>query len=347
MNSGVNEVFSLCLTTLNRLKVLWLAIVCLLLSACGTPKFQPDSGISQTPELTPEFVIADDGYQLPLRQYWPPDPPETIVIALHGFNDYSKAFDAMCQYFLFQEVACIAYDQRGFGQTMMKGLWPRAGRLQQDLKMMVRLLNETYPDAHIFVAGESMGGAVILTAAVDGDQSWQRHIRGAILFAPAVWARSTQPWYQRWLLWLAVHTFPDWMPTGEGLGVMATDNIEALRAMGRDDNVIKATRIDTLFGLANLMDDALEAGKRTPLKALVLYGDKDEVIPMIPTCEMLRGMVASKLEVDFVHYPNGYHMLTRDLQAEQVFKDSVLWMSGKTKSRLVSERLSDFCKNSH
>ena len=57
------------------------------------------------------------------------------------------------------------------------------------------------------------------------------HIEGAILLAPAVWARHTQPWYQRWLLWLAVHTVPSWRPTGEGLEIQATDNIEALREM--------------------------------------------------------------------------------------------------------------------
>lgn len=334
---------SSCLTILNRLKSLLGIFVFVALSACSTPKFQPESDIRQSPSLTDRFVIADDGYRLPLRQYWPTASSKTIVIALHGFNDYSKAFEAMCQYFVAQDVACVAYDQRGFGETQMTGLWPQKGRLQQDLKIIVELLSQAHPDARIFVAGESMGGAVILTAAATGDQSWQDQVSGAILFAPAVWARSTQPWYQRWLLWLAVHTFPGWTPTGEGLGVQATDNIEALRAMGRDEYVIKATRIDTLFGLTNLMDAALDAGKNIPLKTLVLYGDKDEVIPMTPTCELLGGMLAAKRAIDFIHYPNGYHMLTRDLQAETVFMDSILWMNGQNHPGLYGQSLSEFC----
>ena len=58
---------------------------------------------------------------------------------------------------------------------------------------------------------------------------------------------------------------------------------EMLLALGRDPLVIKATRIDAMHGLVNLMDTALEeaAGFKTP--ALILYGERDEIIPKTPT----------------------------------------------------------------
>lgn len=299
-----------------------------LLAGCSVPQTQPDSGIRQTPELTAHEFIAEDGYRLPIVRYWPSGKrePKGLVLALHGFNDYSKAFEGMCEYFVQREMACIAYDQRGFGTTEMLGIWPEAGRLQKDLQVLIKQLHHQNPDIPIFLVGESMGGAVIMTAMSDETLSLEQYVSGVLLYAPAVWARSTQPWYQQLSLWLAVHTFPGWMPTGEGLGVQASDNIEALRAMGRDEKVIKATRIDTIYGLTNLMDAALLASKDISVKTMVLYGEKDEVIPKRPTCEMLLTMKHLEQNIVFIHYSEGYHMLTRDLQSERVFEDSLAWM---------------------
>lgn len=303
-----------------------LIVLCVVTSGCSTAITQPSSDIEQTPVLSTTEFIAEDGYRLPITRFWPDTIPDGIVVALHGFNDYSKAFDAMCQFFVLKNLACIAYDQRGFGGTEFVGLWPETGRLQKDLYLMVKQIRHQYPQQPIFLVGESMGGAVIMTAMADVRFSLAEQVDGAILYAPAVWARSTQPWYQQFSLWLAVHTAPGWKPTAKGLGIQATDNISALREMGRDDKVIKATRIDALYGLTNLMDEALLAAKDVSIRTLVLYGDKDEVVPKKPTCEMLEAMRFVDEDVAFINYPEGYHMLSRDLQAERVFNDSYEWI---------------------
>jgi len=323
-----------------------LIFVCLLfcylfLNGCTAPQTQKSSGIIQAPELTLSQFIADDGYRLPLTSFWP-DPnitPKGVVLALHGFNDYNQAFEGMCQFYVAKNLACIAYDQRGFGGTEMVGIWPEEGRLQKDLQAIVKQLRQQNPHLPIFLVGESMGGAVIMTAMADSSLSLEEYVSGVLLYAPAVWARSTQPWYQQLSLWIAVHTFPDWMPTGEGLGVQATDNIEALRAMGRDKKVIKATRIDAIYGLTNLMDAALLASKDVSIKTMVFYGDKDQVIPKKPTCEMLKKMKLIDKSIVFINYTDGYHMLTRDLQSARVFNDSLTWISGTPKAKLRFDAL--------
>ena len=301
-------------------------LIALLLTGCIGPKTQPLNHQVITPTFNSNHFISDDGYRLPFRQYFPDQAPDTIVIALHGFNDYSIAFEKLCQAMLRAKIACLAYDQRGFGATRHTGLWPPEGRLQRDLEAVVTLVRHRYPEARIFLSGESMGAAVIMTALASDAYRVDENITGAILLAPAVWARATQPWYQRWLLSLAVYTVPGWKPTGEGLEIQATDNIEALRKMARDPLVIKATRIDAIYGLTNLMDKALEVSGSLRSDTLVMYGERDEVIPKSPTCEMLAAMKTKAVPFDFVLYPEGYHMLSRDLQAEQVFKDMIQWM---------------------
>lgn len=327
------------------IKCCLLIYLSLIISGCVNPKFQPVSDLKVEPAFNDSRFIMDDGYALPFKLFPAIASPKALVIALHGFNDYSQAFDSFCAYLAASDIQCLAYDQRGFGLTEYIGLWPESGRLQADLKKVVHLAKLKHPELPIYIAGESMGGAVILSALSDDKSYWQRYIAGTILFAPAVWARETQPWYQRLALWLAVHTVPGWKPTGESLDILATDNIEALREMGRDPLVIKETRIDTIFGLTNLMDQALNAADKQEMDMLVLYGAKDEVIPKMPTCLMLERLKASKSLVKVKLYPNGYHMLTRDLQADTVFKDVLSWVSQRGIAASSEEEQAAFCES--
>jgi alpha-beta hydrolase superfamily lysophospholipase len=105
-----------------------------------------------------------------------------------------------------------------------------------------------------------------------------------------------------------------------------------LLALGRDPLVIKATRIDAMHGLVNLMDTALEeaAGFKTP--ALILYGERDEIIPKTPTRMMLARMPEITRKIRRVAlYKDGYHMLLRDLKAEVAWRDIVGWIADPEK----------------
>jgi alpha-beta hydrolase superfamily lysophospholipase len=153
-------------------------------------------------------------------------------------------------------------------------------------------------------------------------------VDGVILVAPAVWGRDTMPWYQRWLLAVGSHSVP-WMElTGKGLKITPSDNIEMLRKLGRDPLVIKATRIDTMYGLTNLMDAALVKAKQLKLPTLVQYGEHDQIIPKKPLFLMLENMPATTRKA---FYKNGYHMLLRDLQGEKPLTDIAAWIADHTR----------------
>ncbi len=138
------------------------------------------------------------------------------------------------------------------------------------------------------------------------------------------------PWYQRAALWIGVRIMPWATVTGQALKIKPSDNIEMLRALGRDAKVIKATRIDAIHGLVNLMDAALEKSARLDQRALILYGEKDEIIPKKPTAMMLgRLPEAAPDQRRLALYPEGYHMLLRDLQAEVPWRDIVHWIGNK------------------
>lgn len=264
-----------------------------------------------------------DGYRLPLSIYLA-NNPKASLIALHGFNDYRNAFTPLCTYLAEHNVHCYAYDQRGFGETQHKGLWPHEGLLQNDLVTMIKLIKDIHPDLPLYIIGESMGGAVVMTTFAKLNAP---HVAGISLLAPAVWARHTQPWYQRLALWLTVRIAPGWKPTAKGFERVVSDNDDILKELSKDPLVIKATRVDAIYGLTNLMDQALAAAKEVSAKGIVFYGEKDELITKQPTCEMLANIAENKINnLRFVLYKNGYHLLNRDLQAKNVYQDLVRWI---------------------
>jgi alpha-beta hydrolase superfamily lysophospholipase len=119
--------------------------------------------------------------------------------------------------------------------------------------------------------------------------------------------------------------------SGEGLHILATDNLKVLRHLAHDPLYQHSARVDQVYGLVALMDEARRApdkiGAHPPI--LFLYGGEDQVIPAEPT-----EAVAKQLDgaTTVIRYPDGYHMLLRDLEAEPRWNDVLLWI-GKTNPR--------------
>jgi len=300
-----------------------LAVLPLIAAACA-PRIEAAGPPIAEPALAANTFVAADGTALPLRTWQPDGEPSAVVLALHGFNDYSNAFADVGAFLASRGVALYAYDQRGFGATATRGLWPGIPTLTSDLKAGAALLRRNHPGIPLYVLGESMGGAVAMVAMTGREPP---EVDGVILAAPAVWGRDTMPWYQRAALAVASYTVPWLKVSGRGLGLKPSDNIEMLRALSRDPLVIKETRVDAIHGLADLMDAALAAAPRLSGRLLVLYGEKDEIIPREPSFRMLRSLPeAERWRQRAALYENGFHMLTRDLQAPTVWADVAAWV---------------------
>src|SRR5215470_17314502 len=302
-----------------------LALLMVLALAGCAPQLQPPRTDSAVPQLLADRLIMDDGVALPLRQWQPAGEPKAVILALHGFNDYSRAFEEPARAWADAGIATFAYDQRGFGATPYRGLWAGEDRMLADLRTAAALLRARYPATPLYLLGESMGGSVIMAAAASTDPPTAD---GLILAAPAIWGRETQGPIQTGALWLAAHTVPWAELTGEGLHIHPSDNIAMLRQLGRDPLVIKATRVDAVWGLVNLMDRAYEAAPRLHGRVLVLYGSREDILPGSAVLETLRRMpadVARRPRIAF--YRKGYHMLLRDLDAQLVRNDIVTWIA--------------------
>lgn len=303
--------------------LLW-TIPMLLFSAC-TPTFVlPGEDVGNS-KLTPSSFISFDGTELPLRSWLPAQEIKAIFIGLHGFNDYSNFIRDPAQSFVKHGIAIYSYDQRGFGNAPHRGIWASTEALTQDLSTIIPLIKEKHPGIPLYILGESMGGAVAMVAQENAQSS---PVNGVILVAPALWSRSSMPFYQRWALWLGVRLFPWKKFTGESLDITASDNSEMLKELGKDPLIIKGTRVDAMYGLTNLMDEAYQVKRLPDAPTLILYGGKDEIIPKEPVFTVITRLHPKEDSLKkFLFYQDGYHMLLRDLKAESTINDIISWLN--------------------
>jgi acylglycerol lipase len=297
-------------------------------SALGAIGNAAPSGPAVQPLLADKAFIADDGVSLPLRVWLPEGEPKAVILALHGFNDYSNAFVAPAAEWAKRGIATYAYDQRGFGEAPLHGRWAGVAQLARDVTAASRLLRARYGATPIYVLGESMGGAVVIVAVSGAAGTPPPDVDGVILSAPAVWGRDMMTVLERVALWTGDAFFPDMTFTGRGLRIMPSDNIQMLRALARDPLVIKETRVDSIKGLVDLMDMALYAAPRVTMPMLMLYGERDEVVPNAATLRWIETLpYGQRMTRRIALYTAGYHMLLRDLEGPVVMHDVESWVA--------------------
>jgi acylglycerol lipase len=305
-----------------------LAVVLLVLltAACAPMAIQragqPPAGF-QGPHFETDAVVVADGARLGLTTWAAAGEPWAVIVAAHGMNDYANAFHIAAPRWAEAGVTTYAYDQRGFGRSPGRGIWAGDDLMIEDLRTVTALARARHPNAIIAVVGESMGGSVAAAAfATDRPPAADR----LVLLAPGVWGFRTQPLPYKTALWFAAHFTASKVYTPPKFvtnRVSPTDNIEELRAMGRDRLMIWGARSDTLYGLVKLMSRAARQVGDDNLPTLYLYGANDQIIPKTAAFRAVRNLKPADRTA---YYSAGHHLLTRDLQGAVVIADVLAFL---------------------
>lgn len=301
-------------------------LAAVMLSAC-TPLVVQQAGAPplgfQGPRIEADSVVSFDGARLGLTTWEAEGEPWAVVVAVHGMNDYANAFHFAAEEWAKAGVTTYAYDQRGYGRSPNRGLWGGPELMTEDLRTVVTLAHARYPRALLAVAGESLGGSVAMDAfASDRPPAADR----LVLMSPGVWGWKTQPLPNKTLLWLAAHFTgpkvyepPEWLTKK----IKPTDNIDELRAMGRDPLMVWGARSDAIYGVVSMMNRAAEASGETSVPTLYLYGAHDQIIPKKAA---LRAASHLKPTDRSAYYAEGWHLLTRDHQRQAVIADILAFL---------------------
>lgn len=286
----------------------WLSALALSACAAGGPLPQPAG-------MPPEATIAGaDGSPLALS-VWEAETPRAAILALHGFGDHGEStFKGPAAWWAEQGITTWAYDQRGFGRNASRGQWPGADALIADARAAVAGMRRAFPCMPLILLGHSMGGGVALAAA-EGSAA-----DALVLAAPAIWGGDHLNPLHRLLAWSVAAVAPDRRFSGRGVvRIQASDNIEALLALGRDPLYLSPPSAREILGLVRITDRAEAAASGTTLPALLLLGRKDQIVPFETVREIFARLPGPRREI---LYDEGWHLLFRDLQAARVWQDA-------------------------
>jgi len=282
------------------------------------PFDRPQVASEQAAEDRIERVLRADGGDTIALTRWPAHGVRRgVVLAVHGYGDYGPStYEAAAQEWRAEGLDVYAYDQRGFGRNPSRGVWPGAQRLVEDLERVFAAVQAEAQNAPVTVVGHSMGGAVVATALGKGRIAPDR----AVLLAPALWGGPHLGIGYRALAGAATALFPDRRWSGDGVvRIRASDNIDALRALGRDPLYLRKPSSREFSGLIALMDDAVANAPTVTTPVLVLYGANDEVVPEDPLRATTALFSGPK---EFRRIETGWHLLLRDLDG-RVVRDAV------------------------
>ncbi|MEM9375766.1 MAG: alpha/beta fold hydrolase [Pseudomonadota bacterium] len=298
------------------------------LAACVTPATLKalELETAPMPKLDPDNarLISFDGAELGLTIWDTEAAPEIVIVGVHGMNDYANAFHMAAPYWAEHGVKTYAYDQRGFGRSYGRGEWPDEESMREDLRTAVQLVRAEHPEATLAVVGISMGGAMVMTAF--GSDNPPEGVDRVVFSGPGLRGWGAIPVVQRVALWTSVRVRPGWVVRPPRfVKIEPSDNLEMLQRLWRDPLGIKTNKIEQVHGVVTLMENAHRAASRLPdeIPMMLTYGAKDIVIPERGVRRTVRRLPE---HVRTAYYPDGYHMLLRDLQSELVFEDVLTFL---------------------
>lgn len=297
------------------------ALVAVLLAACAPgmdgPRLEPPASRAAGQAVGGAEPATDGGRETLALLSWPTrGAPRAAILALHGFGDSGElTFDGAAAYWAARGIAVYAPDQRGFGANPSRKRWPGPDALVADAIALAARVRARHPGIPLVVVGHSMGGGVALAAAAEGLDA-----DGLALAGPAiVGGDALNPALRAGAFAMAAIAPEKRWTQNRVVRIRPTDNEAALRRAASDPRHFGDPSSRELWGLVRLMDRAAAAAPSVTTPTLVLMGAKDEVLR--PRSVRAVAATIPGAEAGWRDYPEGWHWLFRDLQAERVWAD--------------------------
>ncbi|UOQ85132.1 alpha/beta hydrolase [Gracilibacillus salinarum] len=142
------------------------------------------------------FIETNDGIQL-FYQKWVPERVNAVLILVHGAGEHSGKYQAIFEQCLAQDIAVVAPDLRGFGQSEgARGHINTFHDYVEDLHAVVELITSQFEARPVFLFGHSLGGLIVIRYS----QLYGYQTNGVILSSPALALRVPIPFIGRKIL---------------------------------------------------------------------------------------------------------------------------------------------------
>ena len=271
-----------------------------------------------------------EDYDFTIKSWKTTSKEKAIILAVHGYNDYSNSFKIPATHLLKFGISTYTFDLRGFGKNKDKGDWYPLEIHTQDLNYILEKIKTKNKGTKVFLMGESMGGAIVLSTI----QRYNIKVDGVILIAPAVWNFSERNKIKGFFLKTLSSVFPNLKLRGSSyVSVKPSNNKNLLLELSKDEYFIHEPTLRSMNGIVDLMNtsynDARNYLKSPNNRTLIVIPAIDEIVPRKPLLDLLnlneiKNNIGGKLTLAL--YEDNYHMILRDINGNDITREIKEWL---------------------
>jgi alpha-beta hydrolase superfamily lysophospholipase len=282
-------------------------------------------------EMIEKMVTTHDGMSIFVRA-WIPEQPQRILVCVQGLGGHGGYYEEFAGQITPAGNIVVAPDLRGHGHSQgRRGDIDRFDRYLLDIDAAITWAMACWPNAPIFVLGESMGASLAIQYAVNRVQSWQAKtippiLAGLVLVSPVL-RPTIHPTVREIIQYirslLADPARPFLAVTGrEEMGCRDSSFNAYLQA---DPLFVRLVSVRFLSKLGLWLRTTRKKGHLLHLPILVLQGGQDYIAHPRGTAAFLCHIPSKKLNV--ITFPQAYHCLLHDPDTPAVIKALAAWLA--------------------
>lgn len=246
--------------------------------------------------------------EIGFRQWVIPEP-RAVFLLVHGLGAHTGRWEAMAGFFLKNGISSYAIEIPGFNNC-------HSGILR-----LRGVISKKNPSKKIFLVGESLGGIISFSLAIEKPHLFD----GLICLSPAFTSRLRLPLsdYIKMSLALLYDQKKQFRIPFDSS--MCTRDMDYRIKMETDDRESRSASAMVLAKILLFQSYARATKKRLQTPVLFMSAGDDKIVDQDRTRQVFNGLSVS--DKTLIEYPGMYHSLSIDLGKEKVFEDLLRWVS--------------------
>lgn len=268
-----------------------------------------------------------------IRGYlWHVENPDKVVCIVHGIGEYGGRFDRVAKEFNRENIAVLALDLRGHGDSIeKKGHCAPRREVLEDVSALLEYARQKYPGRRIVLYGHSMGGNITLDYRAGGRLNDRPC--GYIISAP--WIRLVRPVPKPLyaLVKLMAKIAPQ-MTISSSVDERILGN--PLTVKPYSENPMVHNRISALcavdgFEIGLGLEDGSheDNGKAAKIPTIIMHGSADRICSVEGSRRIAKRLVEKGDAVEYVEWEGLYHEIHNGNDSstgEEVIAKMVQWV---------------------
>ncbi len=263
---------------------------------------------------------------------WHVENPARVVCIVHGIGEYGGRFDRVAEEFRKANMAVLALDLRGHGDSMeKKGHCAPRKAVLDDVSKLLEYAAEKYPGKPLVLYGHSMGGNIALDYRSRGMLNDLPY--AYIISAP--WIRLVRP------IPTALYKLVKFMSKAAPSFTISSSVDEKilgnpLSVKPYNDNPMVHNRISTLcavdgFEIGLALEDGSheDNGRASRIPTLLMHGDADRICSIEGSRKIANRLTKKGYAFEYIEWPGLFHEIhngNKESKGDEVIEKMIVWM---------------------